>query len=247
VLRGRRVVTAGLPNGLGPAAIHIRNGKIIALADYEAIPAGWPVVEAGARVLMPGLVETHAHINEPGRTDWKGFATGTRAAAGITTLVDMPLNCIPPTTARAHLEAKLRAAAGQLWCDVAFWGGIVPGNQAELRALIAAGVCDFKGFLVPSGVDEFPAVGEADLRAALEALAGIAMGQRLPILVHAEWPGPMAGAAGANANLSPRTYASWLAARPAAAETKAIELLVRLARELRGARFDSRAFDLDSK
>jgi allantoinase len=229
-LRGRRIVADGPPGGLGPASIHIRNGKIIALAGYQDIPAGWPVVEAGERVVMPGLVDTHVHINEPGRTEWEGFATATRAAAagGITTLVDMPLNSIPPTTSRDHLDAKIRAAQRQLWCDMAFWGGIVPGNAAELRALAAAGVCGFKCFLVPSGVEEFPAVGERELRAALDELAGT----RLPVLVHAELPGPIAQATGASSSLPPRAYASWLAARPAAAEKEAIELVVRLARDL---------------
>jgi allantoinase len=229
VLRGRRIVADNLPDGLGPAAIHIQHGTIVAVRAYEDVPAGWLVVEAGERAVLPGMVDTHVHVNEPGRTEWEGFASATRAAAagGITTIVDMPLNSIPPTTSVAHLRAKVEAAAGQLWTDVAFWGGVVPGNASELPALAAAGVCGFKCFLVPSGVEEFPAVGETEVRAALE--------RGLPLLVHAELPGPIAQAAarqqGCQAGLARETYASWLAARPPEAEIEAIRLLLRLARE----------------
>jgi len=245
VLRGRRIVSANLAGGFGPGAIHIQNGKIVAVCGYDEVPAGWPVIDAGECTVLPGIVDTHVHMNEPGRTDWEGFASATRAAAagGITTIVDMPLNSIPPTTALAHLEAKLEAAGGQLWCDVGFWGGIVPGNTAELPALAAAGVCGFKCFLVPSGVEEFPAIGERELRAALAVLGGASlaqMGRSLPVLVHAELPRPLARAAAASAGMAPQRYASWLAARPAAAETEAIRLLLRLARgpSARGAKSD---------
>jgi allantoinase len=229
VLRGRRIVARNLPGGIGPAAIHIENGKIAAVGGYEDVPAGRAVIETGERVVLPGIVDTHVHINEPGRADWEGFASATRAAAagGITTLVDMPLNSIPPTTSLAHLRAKIEAAAGQLYADVAFWGGVVPGNAAELPALAAAGVCGFKCFLVPSGVEEFPAVGEPELRAALD--------RGLPLLVHAELPGPIAEAAAryenSRAPLAREAYAWWLAARPAAAETAAIALVLRVAQE----------------
>jgi allantoinase len=129
-------------------------------------------VDDGA-IIMPGLVDTHVHINEPGRIEWEGFETATRAAAagGVTTLVEMPLNSIPATTAREHLETKRAAAEGKCHVDVGFWGGVVPGNLAELRGMHEGGVFGFKCFLVPSGVDEFPHVTEADLRAAMPELA----------------------------------------------------------------------------
>src|SRR5713226_5084663 len=169
VIRGERIVT---PEAAAPASIHIRNGLIVAIAKRDEVPEGCPVYDAGRSVVMPGLVDTHVHINEPGRTDWEGFETATRAAAagGITTVVDMPLNSVPATTNVAALEAKRRAAADKCHVDVGFWGGVVPGNTPELPALFAAGVFGFKCFLVPSGVDEFPAVSEADLRVAMPVL-----------------------------------------------------------------------------
>jgi hypothetical protein len=163
VVRGRRVVTAG---GTVPAAVVVRGGVIAAVTEPGDEPAGLPVVDAGDAVVMPGVVDSHVHVNEPGRTGWEGFATATRAAAagGVTTLVDMPLNSVPATTDAAALAAKRRAAAGGCWVDVGFWGGVVPGNRGELAGLWAAGVLGFKAFLCPSGVDEFPAIGDAELR-----------------------------------------------------------------------------------
>ena len=165
VVRGRRVV---LPEGERAAAIHIRGGVIAAISSFDQVPAGTRVQEAGESVVMPGLVDTHVHINEPGRTEWEGFSSATRAAAagGVTTLIEMPLNSIPATTTVAAYREKLAAAIGKLWVDVGFWGGVLPGNTAELRALWEAGVFGFKCFLVPSGVEEFAHVSEADLRAA---------------------------------------------------------------------------------
>src|SRR5260221_8084773 len=170
VVRGRRVVT---PEGERPAAIHIRGGVITAVSAFDDIHAGCAVHEAGESVVMPGLVDTHVHINEPGRTEWEGFATARRAAAagGVTTLIEMPLNSIPATTTAAGFREKIMSAAGQLCVDVGFWGGVVPGNAAQIRPLWEAGVFGFKCFLVPSGVAEFAEVGEADLRAALPELA----------------------------------------------------------------------------
>src|SRR5207253_9165008 len=135
VIRGRRVV---LPNELVPASIHVSAGRITAIAAFEEISDDCEIVEAGAAsVVMPGLVDTHVHVNEPGRTDWEGFETATRAAAagGVTTIVDMPLNCIPATTPRHSLDAKLAAVRGKLLVDTAFWGGVVPGNTGELAKL----------------------------------------------------------------------------------------------------------------
>jgi allantoinase len=179
---------------------------------------------------MPGLVDTHVHINEPGRTEWEGFATATRAAAagGVTTLIEMPLNSIPPTTAAASFPEKIAAATGQLSVDVGFWGGVVPGNVAELRPLWGAGVFGFKCFLVPSGVEEFREVGESDLRAALPELTALGA----PLLAHAELPGPIEEAVRKRSKDAPANlYATWLASRPRQAENEAIALLLRLAEE----------------
>jgi allantoinase len=181
---------------------------------------------------MPGLVDTHVHTNEPGRTEWEGFRAATRAAAagGVTTLIDMPLNSIPATSTVAGLRAKREAAAGQCWVDVGFWGGLVPGNNVEIGPLLAAGARGFKCFLVPSGVEEFPHVSEHDLRKALPELAA----RGAVLLVHAELPGPLE-AAGADASIDPRSYAAYLRSRPPEAEVEAIRLLIRLCREF-GAR-----------
>src|SRR6266478_4403386 len=158
VIRGRRVV---LPESIAPASIHIRDGVIDSISSYENVPAGCELIETDEdSVIMAGLVDTHVHINEPGRTEWEGFATATRAAAagGVTTLVDMPLNSIPPTTTAAGLQKKIAAAQAQCSVDVAFWGGVVPGNTSALAPLFDLGVVGFKCFLVASGVDEFPNV-----------------------------------------------------------------------------------------
>ena len=224
VVRSRRVVTQ---DGIRPAAIHVHEGRIKAVTAHPDVPAGALVRDAGDFLVMPGLVDTHVHVNDPGRAEWEGFETATRGAAagGVTTIVDMPLNSVPATTSAAALKAKRAAAQGHTAVNVAFWGGIVPGNTAELPALCDAGARGFKCFLVPSGVDEFPAVDERDLRAALPVLAE----RGLPLLVHAELPGPIEAAAVADGNR--RAYSTWLASRPARAEVEAIRLLVRLARE----------------
>lgn len=226
VVRGRRVVTE---DGIRPAAVHVCDRRIRAVTAYADVPLGATVRDAGDLLVMPGLVDTHVHVNEPGRTDWEGFETATRAAAagGVTTIVDMPLNSVPATTTAAALADKRSAADGRVAVNVAFWGGVVPGNTAELPALCDAGVRGFKCFLVPSGVEEFPAVGEEDLRAALPILAE----RDLPLLVHAELPGPIDRAAGRAAGGDRRVYSTWMASRPVEAELEAIALLVRLARE----------------
>ena len=231
IVRGKRVIT---PEGERAAAIHVRGGVIAAVSGFDEIVQGATVHDAGDLVVMPGLVDTHVHINEPGRTDWEGFSTATRAAAagGVTTLIEMPLNSIPATTSAAAFREKLAAAAGKLWVDAGFWGGVVPGNAEELQPLWDAGVFGFKCFLVPSGVDEFAHVTEADLRAALPKLAALGA----PLLAHAELPEPIEKAvANLSKSASPRKYATWLAARPRAAEDEAIALLMRLGGEF-GAR-----------
>jgi allantoinase len=173
---------------------------------------------------MPGLVDSHVHINDPGRADWEGFETATRAAAagGITTLVDMPLNSIPSTTTVTALEAKRRAAAGRCHVDVGFWGGVVPGNAKDIEPLARAGVLGFKCFLSPSGVDEFDHVSEADLREAMPIIAATG----LPLLVHAEWPALLREP---ERRADPRSYSTWLDSRPSTAEQAAIDLLITLA------------------
>jgi allantoinase len=230
IVRGRRVLT---PNGERPAAIHVRAGIVTAVAAFDDVPSGVPLHDARTSVLMPGLVDTHVHINEPGRTEWEGFSTATRAAAtgGITTLIEMPLNSIPATTTAAAYREKVAAAAGKLWVDTGFWGGVVPGNTAEIASLWESGVFGFKCFLVPSGVEEFEHITEDDLRAALPVLATYGA----PLLAHAESPGPIAEAAKKISKANPREYATWLASRPRQAEDEAIRLLLRLSRE-----FDAR-------
>lgn len=217
-----------LPDSIGPAALHIREGLIVKIAEWEDVPAGFPLTDAGEAVVMPGLVDAHVHVNEPGRTEWEGYETATQAAAagGVTTLVDMPLNSIPPTTTLAGFEEKLAAANGKCSIDVAFWGGVVPGNTAELEPLLNAGVRGFKCFLVDSGVDEFPNVTEADLRETMPELARLGS----ILLVHAELPGPIEKAA-TDAAGDPRNYETFLHSRPRAAENEAIELMVGLCRE----------------
>jgi allantoinase len=226
VIRSERVVT---PKGVKAAAVHIRDGVITAVLGHDDLPSGADVHDARECVVMPGLVDTHVHINEPGRTDWEGFETATRAAAagGVTTLIDMPLNSIPATTTAAALETKRAAARNTCWVNVGFWGGVVPGNAGELRALHRAGVFGFKCFLVPSGVPEFENVNEDDLRASLPILAEM----DVPLLVHAELPGPIEEATKRLAKADPRMYATWLRSRPAAAEKQAVEMMIALARE----------------
>lgn len=230
VIRSTRVVT---PKGVRPASIHIRDGCITAVAGPNELPEGCAIFEAGDSVVMPGLVDTHVHVNEPGRTDWEGFHSATRAAAagGVTTLVDMPLNTIPATTTLEAFQAKLAAAQGQCWVDVGFWGGVVPGNASQFGPMFEAGVLGFKCFLVPSGVEEFAYVAEPDLRAALRELKALGA----VLIVHAELPGPIERAAQALASqpASARHYSTFLRSRPRQAENEAVELLVRLCRESR--------------
>lgn len=226
LLRSRRVV---LPGGTEPAGVLIVGGRIAAIRAYDAGVPGATLVDAGEAVVMAGLVDPHVHMNEPGRTEWEGFATGTRAAAagGVTTLVDMPLNSVPATTTAGALEEKRRAAADQCHVDVGFWGGVVPGNTSELEPLWRAGVLGFKAFLVASGVPEFAHVGTADLDSALRILARL----DAPLLAHAELPGPIDRAMSALPSTAPpEAYATYLRTRPAEAELEAIALLVELAR-----------------
>jgi allantoinase len=210
VLRSRRVV---LPDGERAAAVCVADGRIAAIERFE-----FGGDDVGDLALLPGLVDIHVHINEPGRTSWEGFATATRAAAagGVTTLIDMPLNCIPPTVSVTALGVKRAAAVDQCTVDVGFWGGAVPGNAADLPALHAAGVFGFKCFLVDSGVPEFPPLDIAGLTAAVRAVDAL-------FIVHAEDPVSVA--------LAPPSpcYADFLASRPDSAECKAITQVIDVA------------------
>lgn len=223
LLRAERVV---FPAGLRAASILVQDGRIVEISDYGSHRAGVPEINAGPMVVLPGLVDTHVHINDPGRADWEGFEHATRAAAagGVTTLVDMPLNSIPATTTVEGLQAKLRAASGRCHVDVGFWGGVVPGNAGAIEPLAETGVLGFKCFLAPSGVDEFPHVTEADLRKALPILAKVG----LPLLAHAELPERLRDPVPGD---DVREYRTWLDCRPPDSEHAAIDLLVALARE----------------
>ncbi|MCM2576663.1 allantoinase AllB [Streptomyces meridianus] len=219
-----------MPDGTRPASVAVTGGRIEGVLPYDAeVPAGAQLEDFGDDVLLPGLVDTHVHVNDPGRSAWEGFASATRAAAagGITTLVDMPLNSIPPTVSVAHLETKRAVARGKAYIDVGFWGGAVPGNLRDLAPLHEAGVFGFKCFLLPSGVDEFPHLGADELTGAMREIAGF---DGL-LIVHAEDPHLIGSAPHAP---GPR-YADFLASRPREAENAAVSRLIGTAKRL-GAR-----------
>jgi allantoinase len=221
-----RVVT---PTGTRPGALLVEGGRLLAVCSRAEIPAGAVVEELGNLAILPGLVDTHVHINEPGRTEWEGFRTATRAAAagGYTALVDMPLNCLPETTTVEALEAKRAAAAGQCLVDWMSWGGAVADNQAHILPLARAGVPGFKCFLIYPGCDGFTMIDQQQLEAALPAIAE----SGLPLLVHAELAGPIDAAMTGLGDADWRRYATYLASRPDAAELEAIRLMLRLCRE----------------
>jgi allantoinase len=220
-LRSTAVVT---PAGVRPALLVLDHGRLADVLPPDAPFAG-PVLDLGDAAILPGVIDPHVHLNEPGRTEWEGFDTGTRAAlaGGLTTLVDMPLNSSPVTTSVANLQQKLAATQGQLHCNVGFWGGIVPGNAAEVGPLIEAGVRGFKAFLTHSGIADFPNATEADLRRVMPLLAR----HGLPLLVHCELSEPNDEWTRGDT----RSYANYLAFRPKHWENAAIELMIRLCRE----------------
>jgi allantoinase len=225
IIRSLHVVT---PDGTRPASIRISRGVIQSVRPYDDVPEGVPVTELGDLFLLPGLVDVHVHCNEPGRTEWEGFESATRAAAagGITTLVDMPLNSSPVTTTLEALHEKLAATKNKLSTDVAFHAGLIHGNGKSIGDLIDAGCVAAKAFLVPSGIDEFPSATEQDLRDAMPELAK----RKVPLLVHAELESPLP----VTSNQQPvTTYAAYLASRPNSWEHSAIAMMIRLCRETR--------------
>jgi allantoinase len=203
---------------------------IRAVCEPGDLPANAEVIDFGPHALLPGLVDSHVHINQPGRTEWEGFSTATRAAAagGYTTLIDMPLNCLPATTTVAALEAKRDSAAGQCLVDWAAWGGAVADNQADLLPLARAGIAGFKSFLIYPGCDGFSMIDREQLERALPAIAE----SGLPLLVHAELAGPIERATASLRNTDWRRYATYLASRPDEAELEAIRLMIRLCRRV---------------
>ncbi|HEU4710669.1 MAG TPA: allantoinase AllB [Pyrinomonadaceae bacterium] len=226
VIRARKVV---LPDAIGPCSIHVRDGVIDSVREYDDVQGARELVDASdGAVVMAGLVDTHVHVNAPGRTEWEGFETATRAAAagGVTTLIDMPLNSIPATTTLAAFKTKLDEARDKCFVDVGFWGGVVPGNTGELAAMHEAGVVGFKCFLVPSGVDEFQDVSEEHLREAMPELSRL----DALLIVHAELPGPISCC---SVDGSESEYQTFLASRPREAENEAVELMIRLSREFK--------------
>jgi allantoinase len=222
----RRVIT---PEGIRAAAILVEGERIQAVVSSDQVPDGYRIHDFGEAAILPGLVDSHVHINDPGRAEWEGFETATRAAAagGYTMLVDMPLNCLPATTTVAALQAKRAAARGKCRVDWAAWGGVVHDNQNEIAALAAAGVPGFKCFLVNPGIEGFTMVTEQQLRAALPHVARTG----LPLLVHAELPGPIDRATDALANADWTRYSTYLQSRPDEAELAAIRPMLALCRE----------------
>jgi allantoinase len=222
VLRGRRVITRA---GEVARCVAVRDGVVVAIEPYEARLEGKETVElADDEVLLPGLVDTHVHVNEPGRTEWEGYATATRAAAagGVTTIIDMPLNSIPPTCTVEALEIKQKAAQGQCHVDVGFWGGAIPGNLDDLRGLHDAGVFGFKCFMTDSGVEEFPPLSAEQL----EEYLGVLRSYGAKMIVHAEDTTAIERAPSPHG----RHYSDFLASRPRGSENLAIAHLIEAAR-----------------
>ena len=239
VLASSRAVISGELTA-ATIVVSLNTGKITSIFHSvlppSDFPPGTPYVDHSPHILLPGLVDAHVHLNEPGRTEWEGFWTGTQAAAsgGVTTVIDMPLNAIPPTTTVRGLKEKVQAAEGQCWVDVGFYGGIVPGNVKELKPLIREGVRGFKGFLIDSGVVEFPAVSSTDIADVMNELAE----EPTTLMFHAEMIPPIADSVGDDVQwslppLAPigplNEYKTFLASRPSSFETCAIAEILSLA------------------
>jgi len=221
-----RVVT---PDAVRPAALLVDGERIHDVVPPNSVPPGAETHDFGDAAIFPGLIDSHVHINDPGRADWEGFETATRAAAtgGYTLLVDMPLNCLPATTTVSALQAKRQAAQGRCWVDWTTWGGIVADNQSDIEPLAQAGVPGFKCFLVHPGVDGFTMVNAEQLCAALPQLVR----SGLPLLVHAELQGPIDSATQNLADADWSKYQTYLHSRPQEAELSAIRMLLALCRE----------------
>lgn len=222
VIHSNRVVT---PSGVRDAFVTIEKGIIQNISSSLSNDLHYELIEAGNKVVMPGVIDPHVHINEPGRTEWEGFETATKAAitGGVTTLVDMPLNSSPVTTTVKAFDEKLQAAQNKLNCNCGFWGGVIPGNEQEIEPLIERGVLGFKAFLTHSGIDEFPNVSEDELRKTMPIIAKY----NLPLLVHCELATDLASTSGREVN----SYENYLASRPKKWEDDAIELMIRLCEE----------------
>src|SRR3982074_1060579 len=222
----RRVVT---PDGIKAGAVLVADGRILEVVPADRLPAQVSVRDFGKAAILPGLVDSHVHINEPGRTEWEGFRTATRAAVagGYSLLVGMPLNCLPATTTVAALEAKRKAASSQCHVDWMAWGGVVSDNQEHIEGLAAAGVPGFKCFLIHPGIDGFTMVAEKELRAALPHVARAG----LPLLVHAELSAPIDEAQLHLQTADWSHYSTYLQSRPEEAELAAIRLLLSLCRQ----------------
>jgi allantoinase len=220
VVKSRKVLLSD--GSLSAKSLLVENGKISAIGEFNDNFSQSKVLDFGDCTLSPGLVDTHAHINEPGRTEWEGFVSATRSAAagGITTVIDMPLNSIPATTTLPAFETKRNSARSHCAIDYGFWGGVVPGNQAELEPMIQAGIMGFKCFLCPSGVDEFPHVSAKDLEIAMPILTK----HKIPLLVHAELEAPCQ-----IEHQNPQDYRSYLESRPDSWERQAIAMMIELA------------------
>ena len=238
-IRSRRVLRS---KGFESAALLIEAGQISKIVAFDKVPSAYDLEDVGDLIVMPGVVDSHVHINEPGRTEWEGFTTATRAAAagGITTLADMPLNCIPVTTSAEAFREKLKHIEGRLSVDLCFWGGVVPGNSAELNKMMDLGVMGFKCFLIHSGIDDFPNVERHDLELVMPILAK----RGLPLLVHAELDcshnsdGTHIDSSHSDQSkldsdfaAAPHKYSNFLTSRPRSWENEAIKLMIDLCRE----------------
>lgn len=223
VLKSQNVV---LPEGIQPASIVVENGLIAAVEGIDFEDSGSECVDYGSDAILPGLVDTHVHFNDPGRTHWEGWVTGTQAAiaGGVTAVVDMPLNCIPSTIDIASLWVKRVSTMTQISCDVGFWGGAVPGNVGHIYPLLSGGALGLKCFLSDPGTEEFSHLDEDQLKLAMAEIAK----HDSVLLVHAEWPSKLLEP---DLNADPLCYESWLECRPVAAEREAIEKVVKLAKE----------------
>lgn len=218
IIKGNNILT---PDGLRPAVVVVRDGSIYSVS--ETLPENAvTIVDIGNSILMPGIIDPHVHINEPGRTDWEGFETATKAAVagGVTTLIDMPLNASPVTTSVKALEEKIQAATPQLHCNCGYWGGIIPGNTHEIEGLVHKGVTGFKAFLTHSGIEDFPNVTAADLEMAMPIIAR----HQLPLLVHCELMPDLQYPLQDNK----RSYRQYMASRPSLWEQAAIALMIHL-------------------